>query len=41
MPSTLLLDEQGIVRWAYVGKDNVDRPDVERLIAELQEFPGA
>ncbi len=39
MPTTLLLDEQGVVRWAYVGKDKVDRPDVERMIKELEQMP--
>ena len=35
-PTTILLDEQGIVRWAYVGKDKLDRPPAKRLIKVLE-----
>jgi antitoxin component YwqK of YwqJK toxin-antitoxin module/peroxiredoxin len=39
LPTTLLLDQQGVIRWSYVGKDKVDRPDVERLLGELEKMP--
>ncbi len=32
-PTTMILDESGIVRWAYVGKQPADRPSVEAILA--------
>jgi len=41
LPTTLLIDAEGIVRWAYVGKDKVDRPDVERMIDMFRKMSGS
>ncbi|MEM7233972.1 MAG: redoxin family protein [Planctomycetota bacterium] len=38
IPTTMLLDKEGVVRWAYVGKDDQDRPPVERILKELETF---
>jgi hemoglobin len=34
-PSTLILDKNGIVRWAYVGQQPGDRPTVDSILKEL------
>lgn len=36
IPSTFILDEEGIVRFAYIGKSKEDRPPVTLLIDELK-----
>lgn len=38
VPSTFILDERGIVRYAYIGKKVSDRPPVEALIEALQQM---
>lgn len=38
VPSTFILDERGIVRYAYIGKKVSDRPPVETLIEVLKEM---
>ncbi|MFT5049575.1 MAG: antitoxin component YwqK of YwqJK toxin-antitoxin module/peroxiredoxin [Chlamydiales bacterium] len=37
VPSTFILDEQGIVRFAYIGEHEADRPSVELLFKKLEE----
>lgn len=37
-PSVYVLDQAGIVRYAYVGRDYVDRPDDELLFATLDHW---
>lgn len=37
-PTTMILDEDGIVRWAYVGKQPSDRPSVATVLTALDEF---
>lgn len=34
-PTTLILDEQGVVRWAYVGQQPSDRPSIELVLRQL------
>lgn len=34
-PATFIIDAEGMVAWAYVGKDNNDRPTAETLLQEL------
>lgn len=38
IPTTFILDEEGIVRFAYVGKTAADRPSVELLVEELEKL---
>lgn len=38
VPSTFVLDEQGIVRFAYIGQHEADRPSVERVVEALREL---
>lgn len=38
IPSTFILDEQGIVRFAYIGENIADRPPVATLIDELEKL---
>jgi hypothetical protein len=39
IPATLVIDEQGIVRWAYVAEPGnpEDRPSVARLLEVLED----
>lgn len=37
-PTTILVDEQGVVRYAYVGKDRADRPAARALIKTIKEM---
>jgi hemoglobin len=39
-PTSLVLDEQGVVRYAYVGKQPADRPSVKDLLAALDGIDG-
>ena len=41
IPSTFILDEQGIVRFAYIGEDIADRPTLDLLISELGKLEPA
>jgi peroxiredoxin len=34
-PTSIVIDEQGVVRWAYVGKKPTDRPSAADLLAEV------
>ncbi len=38
IPSTLILDEDGIVRWAYVGENIEDRPSAKQILDALVEL---
>ncbi len=37
-PTTLLVDEDGLVRWAYTGENEADRPAMADLINELKSW---
>ncbi|MBI1785420.1 redoxin domain-containing protein [Candidatus Sumerlaeota bacterium] len=37
-PTTLIIDESGIVRWAYVGTQPADRPSVENILAQADRI---
>ena len=39
-PTTLVLDEEGVVRWAYVGETIEDRPDAQRILREIDALGG-
>lgn len=41
IPTTFILDEEGIVRFAYVAKSPQDRPSVELLKSELRKLNGS
>jgi peroxiredoxin len=36
IPSTFVLDEEGIVRWAYVGENIEDRPSAKQILEALE-----
>ncbi len=38
IPATLVLDESGIVRWAYVGTSAEDRPGTDEIIQQLESM---
>lgn len=40
-PTSLVIDEKGIVRYAYVGKQPQDRPSAEDLLGVLDKLPKA
>ena len=35
-PTTIIVDEQGIVRYAYVGEHRADRPATKDLIKQIE-----
>ncbi len=37
-PTTMILDNKGIVRWAYVGQDPADRPSIELVLRQLDQI---
>jgi len=37
-PSTFILDAQGVIRYAYVGKKSSDRPSVDRIVEEVKKL---
>ena len=37
-PTTLLIDEDGIVRYAYTGKNAADRPAAQDLIKLIEKL---
>lgn len=37
-PTTMLIDAQGAVRWAYVGKQPADRPSVDLILRQLERI---
>jgi antitoxin component YwqK of YwqJK toxin-antitoxin module/peroxiredoxin len=37
-PSSLILDKQGVVRYAYVGRSIVDRPSADDLLKEVTKY---
>lgn len=39
LPSTLLLDQDGVVRYAYIGVDKVDRPNAKSLLDAIRALP--
>lgn len=38
LPVTIIIDKNRIVRWKYVGKNDFDRPEISKLLAELQKL---
>jgi antitoxin component YwqK of YwqJK toxin-antitoxin module/peroxiredoxin len=38
LPTTLLIDKDGVVRYAYIGTDKTDRPTAESLIAAIKRL---
>ena len=40
-PSTFVIDQDGVIRWQYIGKNaRTDRPDNADIIAQLRGLPG-
>jgi peroxiredoxin len=37
-PTTIILDRDGIVRWAYIGRQPADRPSVQQMLAEVDRL---
>ena len=37
-PATYIVDQDGAVRFAYVGANRADRPSVDAVLAELQSI---
>lgn len=35
MPSTFLIDRQGVVRWQHIGRDDKDRAKNSKILEEL------
>ena len=41
-PSTFVIDQDGVIRWQYIGKNaRTDRPDNADIIAQLRGLPGS
>ncbi|MEO6711120.1 MAG: hypothetical protein ABIP42_16185, partial [Planctomycetota bacterium] len=40
LPTTLVIDAGGTIRFAYVGLDRADRPDAKRLLEQVREIKG-
>lgn len=40
LPTTLVLDKGGTIRFAYVGEDTADRPDAKRLVEIVRGLDG-
>ena len=40
-PSVFLIDQTGVIRFIYVGKDGADRPDDELLLNEIKKVSAA
>ncbi len=36
VPSTFVIDREGIIRWAYVGKSPADRPTPDEMLAQAR-----
>jgi peroxiredoxin len=41
LPSTFLIDRQGIVRHRYVGTSSADRPDAQEVLEAVRKLVGA
>ncbi|TVR40637.1 MAG: hypothetical protein EA402_13555 [Planctomycetota bacterium] len=39
LPSTIILDAPGMVRYAYIGRDLMDRPSVDDILAAIDALP--
>ncbi len=38
VPTSLLLDRQGVVRWCRVAKDHADRPSAQEILSEIRSM---
>ena len=38
VPTSLLLDRQGIIRWCHVAKDHADRPSAQDILGRIKEL---
>lgn len=38
VPTSLLIDKHGIVRWSYVAKDHADRPSADEVLRKIEEL---
>jgi antitoxin component YwqK of YwqJK toxin-antitoxin module/peroxiredoxin len=39
VPTSILLDREGIIRWCHVAKDYADRPSARGVLAEIAKLP--
>jgi antitoxin component YwqK of YwqJK toxin-antitoxin module/peroxiredoxin len=39
VPTSLLLDRKGIIRWCRVAKDHADRPSAQEILAQIAALP--
>jgi antitoxin component YwqK of YwqJK toxin-antitoxin module/peroxiredoxin len=39
VPTSLLLDKQGVIRWSHVAKDYADRPSAQQILAQIALLP--
>ena len=37
-PSTMIIDQSGVVRYSYVGGSQFDRPDLNQVVTELEKL---
>jgi alkyl hydroperoxide reductase subunit AhpC len=35
-PSVFIVDEDGLIVWAYVGQSTIDRPSTQQILDQLQ-----
>ncbi len=39
MPTSILLDRNGVIRWSHVGKDYADRPSAREILGRIEKLP--
>src|SRR5204863_206243 len=39
VPTSLLLDKHGVIRWSYVAEDYADRPSAQQILNEIGRLP--
>ena len=38
LPTTMLIDKKGTLRWLYIGKRNSDRPNLKLITEQLEKL---
>ncbi len=41
LPSTFVIDRQGVVRYRHIGTSSADRPDVREVLEAVRKIAGA
>jgi hypothetical protein len=39
MPTSILLDREGVIRWSHVAKDYADRPSAHEILRRIEKLP--